>query len=69
MSNPVRQAEYLITDSMGEYVEYFNPTGLVMVFTRVRDEAWKTTDSKEAFDVARVAREVYKRKHMRFSNV
>ena len=57
--------EWLVSDGMGEYVRYFNPTGLVIHFTRDRDEAWKTTDSEQAFEVARIAREVYKRKWMR----
>ncbi len=55
---------WIVTDGMGEYVEYYNPTGHVMVFTRDREKARATTCSWDAFEVARVAREVYGRKRM-----
>lgn len=58
---------WIISDGMREYVEYFNPTGLVMVFTGNRDKAMVTTDSEDAFKIARIAREVYGRKHMRMA--
>lgn len=60
---------WIITDGMGEFVAYYNPTGHVMVFTRSRDEARATTDSREAFEIARIARELYGRKQMRISMV
>jgi hypothetical protein len=65
MTTATRQDEWLVSDGMGEYVGYYNPTGKVMHFTRSRDEARRTTDSREAFEVARIAREVYGRKSMR----
>lgn len=42
-STAKRQDEWLITDGCGEFIAYYNPTGLVMHFTRSREEAWKTT--------------------------
>lgn len=57
--------EWIVTDGMGEFVEYYNPTGLVMHFGNDRALAWKTTDSEEAWEVARIARDVYNRKSMR----
>lgn len=71
METPARQDEWMVSDGCGEYVAYYNPTGLVMHFTRnpSYDGVWKTTDSEQAFDVARIAREVYKRKSMRMGMV
>lgn len=54
-----------VTDGMGEYVAYYNPTGHVMHFTRNRDESRRTTSSEDAWEIARIAREVYGRKWMR----
>lgn len=67
MSGAKRQDEWQVSDGMGEFVAYYNPTGHVMHFTRhpSYDGVWKTTDSQEAFEVARIAREVYKRSGMR----
>jgi hypothetical protein len=66
-----RPDEWMVSDGMGEYVSYYNPTGLVMHFTKhpSYDGVWKTTSSDDAFEVARIAREVYKRKHMRMGMV
>jgi hypothetical protein len=61
--------EWLVGDGMGEFVAYYNHTGHVMHFTRDRQEARKTTDSREAFEVARIARELYRRKNMRMAMV
>ena len=55
-----------ITDSMGEYVEHYNPTGHVMVFTKDREKAFATSCSHNASEISRIAREIYKRKWMRF---
>ena len=63
----MQQDEWIVSDSMGEYVEYYNPTGHVMVFTRDFAKARRTTDSHEAAEIARIARVVYKRPNMRFS--
>ena len=63
------QDVWMVTDGMGEYVAYYNPTGHVMDFTRAREEARVTTDSYEAAEIARVARALYQRKNMRFSIV
>lgn len=60
---------WIITDSMGEYIEYYNATNHIMVFTRERDKAMVTTDSEYAFELARLARELYKRKNMRIAMV
>jgi hypothetical protein len=56
---------WIVTDSCGEYVEYYNPTGHVMVFTRDREKARVTTCSQDAYEVARVAQRLYGRKQMR----
>jgi hypothetical protein len=61
--------EWLVTDAMGEWVCYYNPTGHVMHFTRCREEAMQTTDANHAAEVARIARVVYGRKNMRFGIV
>lgn len=58
--------EWLVSDGMGEYVAYYNAAGHVMHFTHDRSEARKTTDSYESAQIARIAREVYGRKNMRF---
>ena len=63
--NATRQDEWIVTDGMGEHVQYYNPTGHVMVFTKNRDEARRTTDSYEAYEIARIARELYKRRFMK----
>lgn len=60
------QDEWIVSDNMGEYVEYYNPTGHVMNFTRDREKALRTTCSYHAAEVARIARELYRRKNMRF---
>jgi hypothetical protein len=62
---PQQPDEWLVTDGCGEYVRYFNHTGTVMHFTPNREEAWRTADSRDAFEVARIAREVYQRRFMR----
>lgn len=59
--------EWIVGDGMGEWVEYYNPTGVVMVFTHEREKAFRTTDSYEAANITRIAREVYGRKNMRLS--
>jgi hypothetical protein len=58
-----------VCDGMGEWVEYYNPTGHVMHFTRDREKSRRTTDSYEAAEIARIAREVYRRRNMEFSIV
>ncbi len=63
------QDVWMVTDGCGEYIEYYNPTGHVMHFTRDREKARRTTCHYDAGEVARVAREVYRRKNMRFSIV
>ena len=60
---------WTINDGMGEWVRYYNHTGHVMVFTRNRDEAMRTTDSADAFEIARIARTVYRRPNMRMAIV
>jgi len=56
---------WIVTDSMGEYVEYYNPTGHVMAFTRDREKARVTTCSYDAYHVAEIARTLYRRRYMR----
>jgi len=68
-SETQRQDEWIITDGMGEFVRHYNPTGNVMVFTKNREEAWKTNDSESAYEVARIAQVIYKRKHMRIAMI
>lgn len=60
---------YIITDGMGEFVRYYNHTGHVMQFTREREEAWQTTDSRDAYDVARIAQKLYRRPMMKMAMV
>jgi hypothetical protein len=73
MSTPRRPDEWMVADGMGERVGYYNPTGLVMHFARSGDpeydRPWTTTSAEDAFEVARIAREIYKRKHMRIAMV
>lgn len=59
---------YIVCDGMGEYVIFYNPVGLVMVFGSDREAAHKTTDAFDACEIARIAREVYKRRYMRIQN-
>lgn len=65
MAQTTQQEEWLVTDGMGEYVRYYHPTGDVMVFTHCREEAMRTSDSRDAFKVARLARTLYRRVGMR----
>ena len=53
-----------VSDGMQERIEYYNPTGRVMV-TRDREEAMRATDSVDAFDIARIAKVIYRRGGMR----
>lgn len=69
MKTTTRQDEWLVSDSCGEYVAYYNHTGHVMYFTRDREQAWKTTDSYDAAEVARIARVLYRRERMRLGIV
>lgn len=59
--------EWRVGDGMGEWVAYYNPTGHVMHFTRNSEEAWRTTDSYYAAEVARIARTLYNRPNMNFA--
>jgi len=45
----------------GEYIQYYNHTGSIIVFTRDDREAYTTNDPSEAQEWCRVAREVYGR--------
>lgn len=65
MTTATTMEVWIVTDSMGEFVEAYHLDGGVMDFTRDRDQAMQTTDSVHAFEVARVAREVYGRRFMR----
>lgn len=64
-----QQDEWMVADGMGEWVEYYNPTGHVMHFTRDYDKARRTSDSSDAAEVARIARLLYRRTNMRISIV
>lgn len=60
---------WIITDGMGEYIRYYNRIGHVMEFTQSREEAWQTTDSRDAYDVAKIAQKLYRRERMKMAMV
>lgn len=57
--------EYIVTDGMNQFVEYYNATNHVMAFTNDREKCWRTCCSQNAFNVARIARELYGKKCMK----
>jgi hypothetical protein len=61
----LRGADIWVVTDGSEYVARYNPVGHTMSFTDDPAEAFHTTDSKYAYDVARIACDLYRRKHMR----
>lgn len=60
---------WTVNDGMGEWLEYHNCTNNIMHFTRDSAKKLVTTDSEHAFEMARLARQLYGRKYMRMAMV
>lgn len=60
-STPTAHEYWIVGSPTGEYVMYYNHTGHVMHFTTDRAEARRFTDAGDAYEVQRIARDLYRR--------